>query len=211
MIVLFDLDGTLLDTRSAIVRAFCEAVLEVEGHAINPDDEHIHELLRRRPNEYFSQHYPNRADALTSAYQRCYSSDGVQLFPGVAAMLEDLAKSCFLGIVSNKANVRIEKDLDHCGIEMTVFDVIVGAEDTPERKPHPAPILRALPAGGRCDGKVVYVGDGPHDVLAAKSAGVESAAVTWGNYPVSQLQAVSPRNIFSQVSDLHCALMNYRN
>ncbi|WP_136443722.1 HAD family hydrolase [Pacificoceanicola onchidii] len=202
MTVLFDLDGTLLDTKPAVIGAYCRAIEAIEGHVINPDGEHQQELMRRRPAEYFAQHYPTRADMLTNAYQAGYRSDLAQPYSHVEALLTELSQFCAIGIVSNKGRSRILGDLAHCGIDSTLFSVIIGADDTPERKPHPAPLLKGLLECGAAAGQAAYVGDGPHDVVAAKAAGMRAVAVSWGYYSVAQLRAEGPDHITQTVPDL---------
>lgn len=207
MIALFDLDGTLLDSRPAIVNAYQLAIAELEGHRLEPDDEHLQELMRRRPKEYFAQHYSSRQRALTEAYQHHYSSDLAKPFEGVPELLEHLSDHCDIGIVSNKGKVRILSDLDRCGLSKDRFSVIIGAEDSPERKPHPAPLLKAIENLSLKPSDAIYVGDGPHDVRAAKAAAMRSVAVAWGYYPEEQLIAASPDVICKSVQDLSKAIL----
>lgn len=185
--ILFDLDGTLVDSAGAILAAYRAAIRAVVGYDIEPDAEHVHDLLRRRPREYFQQHYPPLADQLAAQYGSNYRSETVVAFPGAKTLVSDLAGRTALGIVSNKGRARILSDLGHVGIDAEAFAVIIGAEDTLERKPHPAPILKALEAGGTAPQGAIYVGDGPHDMLAAKAAGLMAVGVTWGYYPAANL------------------------
>lgn len=185
--ILFDLDGTLVDSAGAILGAYRSAILAVAGYDIEPDAEHVHDLLRRRPREYFQQHYPPQAEQMATQYASSYRSETVVAFPGAKTLVADLAVRTALGIVSNKGRARILSDLGHVGIDAARFAVIIGAEDTPERKPHPAPILKALDSGGAVPQGSIYVGDGPHDMLAAKAAGVMAVGVTWGYYPAAAL------------------------
>lgn len=185
--ILFDLDGTLVDSAGAILGAYRAAIRAVAGYDIEPDAEHVHDLLRRRPREYFQQHYPPHAEQMAAQYVLSYRSETVVAFRGARKLVADLAGQRALGIVSNKGRARILSDLGHVGIDADCFAVIIGAEDTRERKPHPSPIQRALDAAGALPQGSIYVGDGPHDMLAAKAAGVMAVGVTWGYYPADSL------------------------
>jgi pyrophosphatase PpaX len=201
-LVLFDLDGTLVDSSSAILDAYLSAISSVLGYDLDPDKEHVHDLLRRRPIEYFRQHYPPAAEALAEHYALNYTSESVVAYDGVMSLLDQLFGVVPVGIVSNKGRDRIASDLKRVGLDPARFWVIVGAEDTALRKPHPEPILRAISGVRPEPGRVFYVGDGPHDVIAAKAAGTTAVAVSWGYYPEPSLSAAEPEHLVSDVEGL---------
>ena len=205
--ILFDLDGTLVDSAGAILGAYRAAIRAVAGYDIDPDAEHVHDLLRRRPKEYFRQHYPPQAEKMAAQYALHYRSETVVAFPGAQSLVADLAGRKALGIVSNKGRARILSDLGHVGIDAEFFAVIIGAEDTLERKPHPAPILKALEAGGAGAEGAIYVGDGPHDMLAAKAAGLMAVGVTWGYYPAATIVEAGADATVDDVSQLAAFLL----
>lgn len=201
--ILFDLDGTILDTRAYILAALTRSIDLSLGIKIFPDQDHQSDMLRRRPKEYFQQHYGNHASCLYQEYQRQYSSAGVLPFDGITETIGTLKqRGLNVGIVTNKALVRVEKDLANAKICKKIFDVIVTAEDTLERKPSPAPIQFAANTLKIDPGELVYVGDGPHDVIAAKEAGSHSVAVTWGYYDESELRNCSPQFLAENVRSL---------
>jgi HAD superfamily hydrolase (TIGR01549 family) len=205
---LFDLDGTIVNSSPAILGAYRAALVATLGFDIDPDEEHVHELLRRRPIEYFQQHYPLQADELADNYAQKYRSDAVTPFAGMCELVIGLAEKGAVGIVSNKGRDRIISDLTKVGVDPDSMDVIIGAEDTPERKPHPAPILRAVDELGIAGRKFFYVGDGPHDVEAARGADAIEVAVTWGYYPRAALSALTPHHIVSDVGSLKQILLS---
>jgi HAD superfamily hydrolase (TIGR01549 family) len=205
--ILFDLDGTLVDSANAILGAYRAAIRAVAGYDIDPDAEHVHDLLRRRPKEYFRQHYPPLADEMATQYASNYRSETVVAFPGAETLVAELAGRKALGIVSNKGRARILSDLGHVGIDAECFAVIIGAEDTLERKPHPAPILKALEAGCAVPQGAIYVGDGPHDMLAAKAAGLMAVGVTWGYYPVAAIVEAGADATVDDVTQLAAFLL----
>ena len=201
-LVLFDLDGTLVDSSSAILGAYLSAIRSILGYDLDPDEEHVHDLLRRRPIEYFRQHYPLAAEALAERYALNYTSERVIAYDGVISLLDQLFGLVPVGIVSNKGRDRIASDLERVGLDPAQFCVIVGAEDTALRKPHPDPILRAMSRVRTEPERIFYVGDGPHDVVAAKAAGTTAVAVSWGYYPELSLSATEPDHLVSDVESL---------
>lgn len=204
--VLFDLDGTLVDSRPAILAAYLSAVREVLGFKLEPDAEHVQDLLRRRPIEYFRQHYPPVAEELATRYGANYSSGPVVAFPGIIPILQGLAPVVPIGIVSNKGRARILTDLAQVGLDPAQFAVIVGAEDTARRKPYPDPILKAVAEVRPAPSRVIYVGDGPHDVTAAQGASAQVIAVSWGYYPDQSLAAAGATEIAPDADTLSLLL-----
>jgi HAD superfamily hydrolase (TIGR01549 family) len=202
--VLFDLDGTLVDTRPAIKSAYLAAIDVVLGITLLPDDDHMQDMLRRRPLEYFSQHYGAHAQMLENAYRNNYVSSGIQLYPGILDMLcaLDAARVPF-GIVTNKARERVLSDLTFLGLSLDRFEIIFTAEDSAQRKPHPRPIEMAVEQLRWSKRLATYVGDGPHDIVAAKAASVRAVGVTWGYYFAEQLSAEEPHALCHDAEGLY--------
>lgn len=194
--VLFDFDGTLADTRPAIVttyRAAIKAILDID---ILPDDDHLQDMLRRRPLEYFTQHYGAHAPVLENAYRARYIPAGISLYPGISNLLDTLdAMQTRYGIVTNKGRDRVLADLEQLGVSAQRFAILLAAEDCPLRKPDPAPINMALAQLQIAPVSVTYVGDGPHDMKAANAAGVRAVGVSWGYYSASSLKAENPHSV----------------
>jgi HAD superfamily hydrolase (TIGR01549 family) len=197
-----------LDSRTAILETYISAIKLVLGYELQPDQDHIRDLLQRRPIEYFRQHYPPFAENLAVHYAQNYRSDRVIIFRGIAELLDEISKRELIGIVSNKGRVRIESDLRYVGIDPKIFSVVIGAEDTVDRKPHPAPILKALMVNGVSASASVYVGDGPHDMVAAKAAGVMAIGVTWGYYPADSLIPAGADQTVNSVGSLANLLLS---
>ncbi|WP_170386324.1 HAD family hydrolase [Ruegeria atlantica] len=200
---LFDLDGTLLDTKASIVNAYRRAIETVLGYRILPDDNHQEDLLRRRPLEYFAQHYPGKEVELANSYSSLYESSEVKAFPSLSPILRSLKDAGLIGIVTNKARARVEMDLEEIGWKADFFDVIVTAENTEARKPDPAPIIFAMTELHQVSRENTwYIGDGPHDIQAARSAGLKCAAACWGYYRREELAVLNPDLLFSSTEHL---------
>ncbi|MFT3972153.1 MAG: HAD hydrolase-like protein [Amaricoccus sp.] len=207
--VLFDLDGTLVDTRAAVLECYTRVFRERLNSDFPPDAVPKGELFAMRPAEIFSLVAPDRKDELYAAYSATYPDciDHIAVFPGAARLIEMLvAAGRKPGLVTNKGLERTLIDLDHAGIPTASFSTIVTAEDTRERKPHPAPILLGLERAGARPEEAVYVGDGPQDVIAAHAAGLPCIGLTYGFYKADDLTPHEPEVLAGDVAALARAL-----
>jgi pyrophosphatase PpaX len=180
-VVLFDLDGTLVDSAAAILGSFHHATETV--------------LRRRFPDERILEHVggtnlahqmalldPERVDELVRVYREHNDPQYSELacFDGVVDVLQSLRnEGRRLGIVSAKRRATVERVFAGAGIG-GYFDVVVGSDDTLRHKPDPEPIRRALELLSAAPRDAAYVGDSPFDVAAARAAGVFAVAVGWG-------------------------------
>jgi phosphoglycolate phosphatase-like HAD superfamily hydrolase len=207
--VLFDLDGTLVDTRAAVVGSYTRVFRDNLDSDFPPADFPVADLFAMRPAEVFAIVAPDRVDELHAAYCAAYPqcTHLVKVFDGIREMIYGLlATGRSPSVVTNKGLERTLIDLGVAGIAPESFAAIVTAEDTVERKPHPAPILLGLErAGARAD-DAIYVGDGPQDVLAARAAGMPVIAVTYGFYDLAVLEPLKPDFTVDSVEGLTAAL-----
>lgn len=204
----FDLDGTLVDSRAAIVNAYHHvfaSVLRVPfamtGHA------DLQKLLAMRPIEVFSQATKKSVDDCLAAYSDFYVTNcarDVQSYEGARAMLAQLrALGRSVGIVTNKGHQRAALDLSSTRlIDISDLTVLIGAEHTIERKPHPAPLIAALELSGAAASQSIYVGDGPHDMEAAVQAGMACVGASYGYYPADTLSAAGADALIACPLDL---------
>jgi pyrophosphatase PpaX len=188
--ILFDLDGTLIDSIPLILASFRHTV-SAHGAAPVGDDrwlESIGQSLRSqlatiaRDDAELEAMMATYRDHFVANHDRC-----VRAFPGVRDALARLRdRGVTMGIVSGKVRRGIERGLRHTGLA-EFFDVLVGADDMAEHKPHPAPLRRAAEALGSTD--AIYVGDAPCDMEAARRAGMQSVACLWGPFDRAALDA----------------------
>lgn len=204
--VLFDLDGTLVDSAAMILASFRHATKTVLKREI-PD----HELLAavggpglRAQMEALA---PDRVDELVEVYSRHNVGlhDGLQACGGVLDLLATLKdEGRRLGIVTAKRRATLDLAFEVLPELQRFFDVTVGAEDTDRHKPNPEPLLTALDRLGEDPGNAAYVGDSPFDVQAAKAAGMGAIAVTWGAiHPRERLEREQPDAIVDTTRELH--------
>jgi pyrophosphatase PpaX len=196
--VLFDLDGTLIDTVDLIVESFRHALQTHLGW--HPPDSRIREGIGTALVDQLRQHAleapsataqdggssnDNLVDEMVSTYKEHnlrLHDDRVAAFPGVRDTLEELAKAnCRLGVVTSKNHATARRGLKVAGID-SFFSVLVGADDVEHHKPHPMPVLKALDALGAKAGGTLFVGDSPYDVEAGTRAKVTTAAALWGPF-----------------------------
>jgi pyrophosphatase PpaX len=177
--VLFDWDGTLVDTAEAsyrcYVRMFAEFGIPFDRDAYrrtySPDWYHTFRCLGL-PQERWAD-----ADARWLHY---FAEETVDLIDGARAALEALARAGVTqAIVTSGSRPRIERELVAHGLS---FAEVVCGHDTARRKPHPDPLHLALSRLGVSPSEAAYVGDSPEDVLMAKAASVYAVAVP-GAYP----------------------------
>jgi pyrophosphatase PpaX len=180
-VVLFDLDGTLIDSTSMILSSFKHATKTVLGRDI-PDREIFAVVGGPTLEAQMRSFDPDRVEELVAVY-RAHNTplhDHLELCAGMREVLDALkAEDRKLGIVTSKRRRTAQLALDRLEIEL-YFDVIVTSDDPVNHKPSPEPVLLALDRLGAEPGDAVYVGDSPYDVASARGAGVYSIAVLWG-------------------------------
>lgn len=195
---LFDLDGTLIDSRPAVLAAYRFALAEVTGALDHLAALGTGEMMKLRMTEVMDLVARDRAAECVLRYDDFYRREGhaiVTVYPGVVDMLADLQeRGVALGIVTNKGRNRTGRDLDPLdgrGTGRSMFTTVVTTEDTVERKPSPQPLLLGLERGGWRAAGSVYVGDGPHDAVAAAAAGMRFVGAAYGYYGADALAPVA--------------------
>jgi pyrophosphatase PpaX len=180
-VVLFDFDGTIVDSGAIIMASFRHAAQEVLEREI-PDVWITARMGGASLHEQMAAIAPDRVEELVVAYRRHNAPlhDELQCCPGMHDVLDRLhAGGRRLGIVTAKRRETV--DLAFARLPLRhYFETIVSADDTERHKPDPAPILLALERLGAPPEDAVYIGDSPFDVGAARAAGVHAIGVTWG-------------------------------
>ena len=194
-VVLFDLDGTLIDSGPIILASMQHAVRTVLGREIPPAELQMSiggQGIVAQMTAIDAEH----ADELLEAYKD--HNDGLhetlEAFDDLLALLPGLkVEGRKLGIVTAKRHRTVGLALARFPALASAFDVVVGFEDTERHKPDPEPVLLAVERLGGSPEDAVYVGDSPFDIAAAKAAGVFAVAVGWGGiHPDERLLAEEP-------------------
>jgi phosphoglycolate phosphatase len=181
-VILFDLDGTLIDSTEAILDSFRRSFAELGGRY--PGDEAVKALVGHPLTEmYRSYGIPEeRVEEYVAAYKAHYRQVHTRktvLLPGAREALEMAASFARLGVVTTKTGKYSRELLEHFGV-MKHFGVLIGSEDVRRHKPHPEPVLRALESLGAEPGDACLIGDTCLDVEAARAAGVRPLGVSCG-------------------------------
>jgi pyrophosphatase PpaX len=179
--VLFDLDGTLIDSGAAILASFHHATETVLGRRY-ADDVVMASVGGHGIHRQMAAFDEDRVDDLVAAY-RAHNVElyrDIRLFAGVEPVLEALRdEERKLGVVTVKSRMTVDLTFELLPLG-EYFDVVVSGDDVTEHKPDPAGLLRALELLDASPGDAAYVGDSPFDLQAATAAGIGSVGVTWG-------------------------------
>lgn len=181
-VVLFDLDGTLIDSGPMIVASMKHAAQSVLGREI---PEEVLAAAVGGPGLVAQMHAlaPDRVDDLVAAYREHNEPlhDELEAFWEVIEVLPRLrGEGRRLGIVTAKRRATVELAFRRLPELESSFDVVITSDDTERHKPAPDPILAALVRLGVAPAEAAYVGDSPFDIRAARAAGVYAVAVAWG-------------------------------
>ncbi|HEX2189166.1 MAG TPA: HAD-IA family hydrolase [Longimicrobiaceae bacterium] len=179
--VLFDLDGTLIDTYRLYLESYRRALSPYLGHAPTAE-----EIAARRPSaeRRFLADWvgPERADEcharMLEQYRALHGALGEGMYDGVREMLAALRSAGLrLGLVTGKG--RRAWETTQAELELGRFDVVVTEDDVRAPKPDPEGVLAALRELGAAPEDAVYVGDSAGDLRAGRAAGARVAAALW--------------------------------
>ncbi|MFN8580940.1 MAG: HAD-IA family hydrolase [Gemmatimonadaceae bacterium] len=203
--VLFDLDGTLIDTIELIIKAAEYAFAGRPGP--RPTTEEFAAGIGRPLVAQFGPYVQNQDElndliAAYRTYQLEHHDRLTNLYDGIEAAVHMLhAEGHRLGIVTSKMEAIAVRSLRHVQLER-YFDVLVGCDATERHKPDPEPVHFALARLGGNPQRAVFIGDSPFDVQAGNRAGVTSVAATWGAFPRDTLLAESPSYVLERPQDI---------
>lgn len=190
-VILFDLDGTLIDSTEAIVESF-GITFEAFGRQAPLESEITRHIGHPLETMFAALGIEESAiDAHVSRYKEHYreiSKDKTILLPNVAEAVALASKHATLGVVTTKTGSYSRILLEHLGL-MDYFKVLIGREDVVYPKPHPEPILKAMKnIDVKNKENCWMIGDTCMDIQAAKSAGIIGVAVTSGYATREQLK-----------------------
>ena len=194
-VILFDLDGTLIDSGPIIMASMRHASVTVLGR--EPDEDAVRAAIGGQGLvSQMRDLDPDRVDELIDVY-RAHNEPlhaTLETFDGVEHLLRDLVgRGHQLGIVTAKRRSTVHLAFDRFPFLPELTAVLVGSDDTERHKPDPDPVLEALHRLGATPGEAVYVGDSPFDIQAGNAAGAYTIAVGWGGiHPDERLLAAEP-------------------
>ncbi len=195
--VVFDLDGTLIDSEGLILESYRHTMRCHLGAA--PPDERWRKTIGRplvvQVREFARSE--DEAEAMIRTYTEHNLTNHDRLvrpFTGIREALEELrARGKVLAIATSKRRIAAGMGLAACGLPEDWFSTIITADDVTRFKPDPEPVTRALAGVPEPEpARAVYVGDSVHDMRSGRAAGVRTAAVLWGPNDREILSPESP-------------------
>ena len=191
---IFDLDGTLIDTKELILISMRHATREVLHEEIS--DERLLSLVGQPLVTEMEDLSPEHAEELLAVYRQynhAIHDSMVREFPGIDDMLEELkAYGVRMAVVTSKMHRLAERGLELFDYRR-YFEFLVGPDDCEGHKPDPAPITFAVEKMGLEPAACLYIGDSPFDIEAGNRAGCRTVAVHWGIFSVERLRDEHPR------------------
>jgi pyrophosphatase PpaX len=220
--ILFDLDGTLIDTTNLILRCFehswqnvCglehsrEALIETFGIPLR---EAMRSLMIETSKFNTASEIEGEVDLierLLTEYRlfNVANHDAMACpFDDVEQVIRELrARGYLIGVVTSKGRDLAIRGLDLCSRDMIIgglIDVAVFLEDTDKHKPDPEPILAALEKLNALPAYSAYVGDSRPDMIAGRRAGVQTVAALWGPFPRAELEREHPDHLAESITEL---------
>ena len=208
-LVIFDLDGTLLDTIADLANAANYALKQL-GHPTHPVDtirtyvgNGINKLLERAlPENERNEENVMRMRSHFVPYYDMHNADLSVPYPGIVALLEALqAKGVMLAVASNKYQAATEKLVKHYFPTIRFVEVL-GQREGIAVKPDPTIVFDILRKADVSPEEVLYVGDSGVDMQTAMNAKVDAVGVAWGFRPRAELEGFCPKGVIEKAEEL---------
>ena len=203
--VLFDLDGTLIDSIQLIIDSY-HHTLATHGIPPRTDAEWLAGIGTPLSAQFAAWAADEARMAQLIATYREYNlaqhDSRVRAYPGVIEVIGQLRTSGIVtGLVTSKNRHGALRGLGVCGLDGTM-DVLVCSDEVDNPKPHPEPVLKALTHLDADPATTVYVGDSVHDMRSGRAAGVRTAAALWGPFDQPHLAPATPDYWLERPEDL---------
>jgi pyrophosphatase PpaX len=201
--LLFDLDGTLIDTNDLIISSFLHTLEKYKPNEYSRED--VLQFIGPPLYDSFVSVIPEKAEEMCQTYRKFNLAKHDELvteFEGIYELVERLHKEGYkLGIVTTKVRVPVTMGLKLTKLDQ-FFDCIITLDDVEHPKPHPEPIEKALVELGSKPERTIMVGDNYHDIEAGQNAGTKTAGVSWAVKGKEFLQNYNPDFMLDHPSDL---------
>jgi pyrophosphatase PpaX len=203
--VLFDLDGTLIDSIRLILDSY-HHTLSQHGLPARTDEDWLKGVGTPLTAQFAEwREVPGTLEALIATYREYnlkHHDRMVTVYPGVLdAVREIKAAGVATGLVTSKNRQGALRGLQLVGLE-ALMDVLVCADEVTNPKPHPEPVEKAVDLLGADPSTTVYAGDSVHDMVSGRAAGVKTAAALWGPFGRAHLEGANPDYWLEAPSDL---------
>jgi pyrophosphatase PpaX len=215
--ILFDLDGTLIDTTDLIFRSYQHAIRAILDRSVSDEELYLgygqplsrafgaildHQGLTYPPAEYTA--LVEQLVATYRVFNVAHHDSLAREFPGVRGTLGELVRRGYrLGLVTSKSRTIGRQSLDLIGAGPE-FETMVFMEDSERHKPHPDPVFVALNRLRLREhaNRAIFVGDSTHDLRAGRAAGVQTGAAMWGPFPPDSLLALGPDHVLPSIESI---------
>ncbi len=203
--ILFDLDGTLIDSIELICLSYEHAFAVHRKGAI--PRERILAMMGIPLRTHLRLHASDESevDAMVQTYREwnvAHHDELVRPFAGVHAALDRLTeRKVAMAVVTSKSLPAARQGLAHCGL-VEYFALVVGPEETRRHKPDPDPLLHACERLGVAPRMAAYVGDSVHDMVAARAGGLRAIAAGWGPFAAADLLAAGAHSLLDSPLEL---------
>ena len=208
-LIVFDWDGTLMDSTSTIVKCIQAAARDLglpiprESAAAHVIGLGLHEAMQAVMPNVDPKFHPRMVERYR--YHYLSKDHELTLFDGVREMLATLkSQAYFMAVATGKSRVGLNRALNAVGL-LSYFDATRCADET-FSKPHPAMLQELTRELGQDMKRTLMIGDTTHDLLMANNAGAAAVAVEYGAHPVDQLDACKPLYSAATVTHLHAWL-----
>lgn len=209
-LIVFDWDGTLMDSAAAIVAAIQAACRDLGLEP--PTDERARHIIGLGLHDALQTVLPGldpgRYPEIAGRYRHHYLSRDHELvlFQGATEMLRNLLDAGFmLAVATGKSRLGLQRALDHSGLRR--YFHATRCADECHSKPHPQMLLELMAEFAVAPERTLMIGDTTHDLLMARNAGVPSLAVAYGAHPRALLEAERPLMCAASVADVHAWLL----
>lgn len=201
--LLFDLDGTILDTEAVIIESLQYTIEKYTGR--RPTAQELAPMFGLPLIDQMRRYLPERADEMCETYVAHNLSAHARLvepYPQVPEVLAELRRRGYrLALVTSKRAASADYGLRMFALG-EFFPVRVCADDVERHKPDPEPVLRAIAALAAEPREAVMIGDSPWDIAAGRRAGARTAAALYGMYDRASVLAERPDYLLERLSDL---------
>lgn len=179
--VLFDYDGTIMDTNEIILKSWRHLYMQILGRECRDEEvtNSFGEVLRDTLIERFPDYDADELIAIYRNFQQDFFIDELKIFPGMKEMILALKNRGYLtAIVTSRVSAPTWNGLKKFGLE-NAFDAVVSCDDTDAHKPSPVPCQIALEKLGVDPSEAIMLGDSKYDIQCAHNAGVKAVLVNW--------------------------------
>ncbi|WP_027965408.1 pyrophosphatase PpaX [Halalkalibacillus halophilus] len=201
--ILFDLDGTLIDSNQLIIESFRHTLEQFTEK--NYTDEELQTFIGPPLQDSLEKIRPDQVDEMMQTYRKHNLENHdhfVKAFDGVFETIQDLhQKGIPMAIVTTKRRNTAIRGLELTNLNQ-FFDVVIGLDDVTHAKPDPEPIEKGLEALGVSKEGTIMIGDNSHDIDAGKNAGTLTAGVEWSAKGADFMKSLQPDYLLKHITDL---------